>query len=197
MNLPATKRTATDKRFTLIELLVVIAIIAILASMLLPVLGKAKDRALTTVCMNNLKGLGIAMLMYLDDSNDSPPRAYTEKTGPQLWEKWPVQLYQYANSEDIFHCPKWLRFKSEQPGFATNSELGGAYGPTSSSLKPYWCSYIWNRATHWDNWSDGNKDHHGFTQYWQTSGGGEMRMTEVAKPDETFWLLDLRTFGSN
>ena len=58
------------KGFTLLELLVVIAIIAILASLLLPVLGRAKAKAQAIVCLNNLKQLQLAWNMYVEDNND-------------------------------------------------------------------------------------------------------------------------------
>ena len=68
--------------FTLIELLVVIAIIAILASMLLPALSKAKQKAHQIVCVSNLKQLGLAELIYHDENNQRIPLARIANGSP-------------------------------------------------------------------------------------------------------------------
>jgi prepilin-type N-terminal cleavage/methylation domain-containing protein len=84
--------------FTLIELLVVIAIIAILAAMLLPVLGRAKETAKRIACLNNLRQLSLAAHMYVDDNQGTyPPRSETDR--------WPDKFYDnYGKNLKLLLC---------------------------------------------------------------------------------------------
>ena len=76
---------ARRNAFTLIELLVVIAIIAILASLLLPTLGKAKDRARLTTDLNNIKQIMLATHMFANDNNDAMPYPGWDGTQHACW----------------------------------------------------------------------------------------------------------------
>jgi prepilin-type N-terminal cleavage/methylation domain-containing protein/prepilin-type processing-associated H-X9-DG protein len=87
--------------FTLVELLVVIAIIGILAALLLPVLSAAKKRAARSTCTNNLKQLGAAMMMYLEDHNGAFPGIASKMYGyhPEDWIYWRTNTAMYPSFE--------------------------------------------------------------------------------------------------
>jgi prepilin-type N-terminal cleavage/methylation domain-containing protein len=90
--------------FTLIELLVVIAIIAILAALLLPALARAKSKAYQTSCLNNIKQLNVAALMYYDDNKVWVGPLDTNAVNSQGDWMWTLITY-YAKVDKVRVCP--------------------------------------------------------------------------------------------
>ena len=111
------------RAFTLIELLVVIAIIALLMAILIPTLHRAREQGARAVCLNNLKQLTFAWLLYAQDNDNRIVNAstYFSRPGEPAWigALWQVQgaeaelrehlkdgvLYKYAEDVDLFKCP--------------------------------------------------------------------------------------------
>jgi prepilin-type N-terminal cleavage/methylation domain-containing protein/prepilin-type processing-associated H-X9-DG protein len=92
-----------NRAFTLIELLVVIAIIAILAAILFPVFAKAREKARQITCDSNEKQIGLALLQYVQDNDETFPAG--PATGPANGTGWAGRIYPYTKSTGIYHCP--------------------------------------------------------------------------------------------
>jgi prepilin-type N-terminal cleavage/methylation domain-containing protein/prepilin-type processing-associated H-X9-DG protein len=140
-------KSSTRKGFTLIELLVVIAIIAILAAILFPVFAKAREKARTTGCVNNLKQIGTAMLTYSNDWDEMFPTY----RGESLWVG-PLHSIIKANRNaqdtgvSVFMCPSVV--SNPDGGFAPDANTAWVWTRGQGRLDTTMAAYTHNGWTY-------------------------------------------------
>ena len=124
--------------FTLIELLVVIAIIAILAAILFPVFAKVREKARQTSCLSNEKQIGLSIIQYVQDYDETFPMASRPGGGNHDQQGWVNSVYPYVKSTSLFTCPDDPNVAApagfHETSYALNASMRPNYGAPGSKL---------------------------------------------------------------
>jgi len=132
MTMKVSLQARLGRAFTLVELLTVIAIIAVLAALLLPVLGRTKESARATVCLSNLHQIGLALQIYVQENNNklpvmrdvpTDPTEASTNTFPAINKVLATQL----GNTNVLRCPSDLQQFYERTGssYSWNNLLNG------------------------------------------------------------------------
>jgi prepilin-type N-terminal cleavage/methylation domain-containing protein/prepilin-type processing-associated H-X9-DG protein len=173
LNAPS-HRTSIRRGFTLIELLVVIAIIAILAAILFPVFGRARENARRSSCQSNLKQIGIGIIQYTQDADEKLPPGYIVTASGNV--AWPVLIMPYVKSTQVFACPSNTRANSATPPKMDH---------TNSTIP---VSYVAN-GSRWD-WEFGTNVHLPMNTADNFVSPGGMKLARVRSASQTLLVME-------
>jgi prepilin-type N-terminal cleavage/methylation domain-containing protein len=170
--------------FTLMELLVVIAIVAVLAALLLPVLGAAKERARRITCTNNLQQINLGIRMYSDDANDVSPSAQTTNRMVNYY-KTLVQSYVGLNGrsspqDKLFACPSDTFRYWTKNGAVVFSPTG-----RHESVYANYSSYAYNGI---------NKETTNFSAHGSILGIAGQKLSVIKHPEKTVLVTEHSSF---
>jgi prepilin-type N-terminal cleavage/methylation domain-containing protein/prepilin-type processing-associated H-X9-DG protein len=192
--------------FTLIELLVVIAIIAILAALLLPALTKAKRKAQQISCKNNMRQIGIAGVIYIDDFKQYPGDLSTPAGGsPTYFYVWMTRLFSLmGNNRKAFSCPAAQQWTWWDTNLNMNAAgvhtLGGVDGTRGGIYDPYGVTSTSYFSLGYNDWGIHFQGGAEATTDPQLGLGGDVdgglsvgpvKDSAVSKPTDMIWICDV------